>query len=156
MPGRRATGREGGAGFTVLELIVVLVVLGGLSLVALGGLRRDAGPNTRIVAREVGLALRRTRAVALAANRPALFTIDLDRRSFAGADGLTLPIPPQAAIRLDMPAAGSGHRTGTIAFLPDGGSSGGAITVAVAGRSATVAADWLTGAVTVGPVMNRP
>jgi general secretion pathway protein H len=138
----------------VLELTVVMLVMGALALTALGGLRRDAGPNARILAREAALALRRTRAVALAADQPARFTIDLDRRSFAGADGRALTIPPQAETRLeDLAVAG---RRGTILFLPDGGSSGGTITFAVAGRSATVAADWLTGAVTVGPVMNRP
>jgi len=139
------------AGFTLVELLVALAVAA-LVMAALPlGLRRDGGAAAvQRTAADIGAALRRARAAAIAENRPAVFAIDLAEGRYTADRAPPAALPPGLEISVraaDMAIAGG--RAG-IGFYPDGSSTGGRIAIAGGAATAHVAVDWLTGHVAVG------
>lgn len=143
--------RRAEAGFTLLEVVVVLVVLAlGLGLLSARGPPRSAALEIRGAAGELAQALRLTRAQAIARNHSAGLTLDLARRSWRIDAGPERVLPP--AFALSIRAAGSetlGDRLGGIRFAPDGSSSGGWIEISDGHRRMQVGVDWLSGRVTL-------
>ena len=140
------------AGFTLLEVLVVLAVVGlALGLVAARGPARSPSLEAREAAGELALALRQARGLAIASNRRVTFVLDVARHAYRIGDGPTRPLP--AALALSMTAAageaGEGRTASGIGFSPDGSSSGGRIRLAAGAVGRVVAVDWLTGRVTV-------
>jgi general secretion pathway protein H len=149
-----AVHRQGG--FTLLEMIVVLVVLSLLAgLVVARGPQRSAALDLRAAAAEMVQALRGARAQAIATNRRTVFRLDLAAHRYAvdGAAPRALP----AALGLDMVfAAGQPGEAGAISFAPDGSSSGGRIDLSQGGRVVEVDIAWLTGRVTAQEAPRAP
>lgn len=139
-------------GFTLLELIVVLVIVG-LVLALVPGLmlRSQPGLDVEVAARAVADGLRRTRSQAMLANREEVFSLDVEQGLFrAGRDqplrqldrAIELQLLTAAAERIDA-------ASGRIRFFSDGGSTGGAIDLALGGQHSRVSVDWLTGQVAI-------
>ncbi len=147
------------AGFTLLELLLVLVLIGILSGVAasrLNGLRTSTAVDQ--AARQVADQVRRAQGLALQQRQPVRLRLDLDQRTtevqvlMAGgprdpADGAS-PVVHLAAsadrFTLDY-ARGDQLRTGSpvdVVFLPDRRCDGaGTMTIAIADRAMTVRID---------------
>jgi general secretion pathway protein H len=136
------------AGFTLFEMLIAVAVAG-FALALLGGL---AGPpregrQVTLAAREIALALRAARAMAVSENRPTGVSFDFARGIWQ-SDGAAGPLPGGVRVNVlsargDM-VAGSVPRIG---FLPDGSSSGGRVTLDGHGRTVAVGVDWLSGRV---------
>lgn len=132
--------RRRAAGFTLLELLVVLAILGVVLAVAVPLLgQRNAGAAVAGAASEIRAALRTARETAIAESRPVAFRGDdggywIDRRHY-GLGGKDT----ESGIRV---AVVGGSR---ISFFPSGGSSGGNIVVRGAALSREIAVDPLTG-----------
>lgn len=125
------TRRAGSAGFTLLELLVVLVVIGLAGVVAFPAVAgRSSAGQARVAARDLVTALRATRAEAVAVRRPVAFQ--------------TSPRVP-AGVRVER--ADGGQRP--VTFFPDGGSTGGRFLVQPGGIAVEI--DWLSGAVRQSP-----
>ncbi|MBP0494949.1 GspH/FimT family pseudopilin [Pararoseomonas indoligenes] len=140
------------AGFTLIEVLVVLAVIGlALGIVAGRGPARSPALEAREAAGEVALALRQARGLAIASNRRVIFVLDVARHAYRVDNGPVRPLP--AALDLAMTAAvgeAGESRTATgIGFSPDGSSSGGRIRLAAGAVRRVVAVDWLTGRVSV-------
>ncbi len=134
-------------GFTLLEMIVVLVVLGlALGLVVGHGPPRDRASQVDNVAGVVARTLREARGRAIAGNRTILVALDLRRPAIAVDGGPARTLPP--GIGLAMPDA-AGRRFGEIAFDPDGSASGGRVELWDSSRRMAVSVSWLTGRVQV-------
>jgi general secretion pathway protein H len=145
-PGARAE-----AGFTLLEVVVVLAVLGlGLVLLAARGPPRSAALEIRAAAGELAQALRLARPRAIAGNQPVGFTLDVARRSW-GVDGSAERVlPPAFALSIRAAATETlGDRVGAIRFAPDGSSTGGWIGISDGRRQVQIGVDWLSGRVTL-------
>jgi general secretion pathway protein H len=137
------------AGFTLLELLVTLAIVAGLVAVAprlaafgAGGVERAA----RVVAAE----LRMARTDALTHGRPARVAFDLDGRRVLrdGAKPAALPADvAMAAVTAEEAAVAPGRPA--IVFFPEGGATGGRVTVRRGGDAREIEARWLTGAVHV-------
>ena len=155
MPGRTAVGAPSAeAGFTLLEVVVVLLVLGlALAIVASRGPPRSAALEIRGAAGEMAQALRLARGRAIMLNGPVGVTVDLARRTYRVDGAPERGVPP--ALALTVLAAGGatlGDRSAAIRFAPDGSSSGGHVELSDGRRRVRVAVDWLSGRVSVAEV----
>ncbi len=142
---------ERDAGFSLLEIMVALAILAlAVGLVGVGFARSSAGFRFDAATQDLALSLREANARALRSGREIAVVIDVDGRRYQLQQDQPVALPEGAGVRVVsggqvMNAA----RQPAIIFYPNGGSSGGAITLTEQDRSATVSVDWLTGAVDV-------
>lgn len=145
-------GADGSAGFTLLELIIVLTIAGLAASVAASSFRGDKGgvrlrPLTSVLAADLRLA--RTRAIAQ--NHVTSFVYEPQSRTYR-VDGAKVATRVPETMNLKMTTAGatSGNGAVRMEFFPDGSSSGGQIVLTdKGGASAILTVQWLTGAIGV-------
>ena len=144
-----AARREGG--FTLLELLVTLTILG-LALVVVAGYKPPWSRTLGLTgaAAQIASGLRDARAESIARNRPVDFAIDVEKHRFRIGAGPVRPLPPELALTL-LTVAGERRdsHTGGIRFNPDGSSTGGRIELADDRGRIAVGVDWLTGRVSL-------
>ncbi|HZI83330.1 MAG TPA: GspH/FimT family pseudopilin [Casimicrobiaceae bacterium] len=146
----RGTARP--AGFTLLEMMIVLVLMAIIASVVIP----IFGPGVSTTelkrsARELAAGLRLARSQAIAQRTEAILELDLAARSFR------VPPDPRVhtisdGIELKLFTAQRdlvNDQLGAVRFFPDGGSNGGRITVAAGDRKYDVDIDWLTGRVAI-------
>ncbi len=133
--------RSGADGFTLIEMIVVLVVLGLIGSIVLSrGPLRSPTLDLRAGARVMAAEMRGARARAIDDDHDVVFTIDVDHRDYGVRGGARRPLP--AGLELATKPV-------PVVFHPDGSASGGLVTLAENGQHLDIRVDWLTGAVTV-------
>jgi general secretion pathway protein H len=143
--------RAGLRGFTLLELLLVLVIMatGYVLVVGLvtGGV---SGAELKGAARAVAAGLRDARGTAIATQESTALTLDLDKRSFEVPGRRSRALPARLDLKLYTAQSEIvDDRRGAIRFYPDGSSTGGRVTVASGERKLLVDVDWLTGRVTI-------
>jgi general secretion pathway protein H len=145
------------AGFTLLELLVVITVIGLAMLAAprLGGAWAN-GAKDRAAVQELGSAMSRARFMAVATRSVVEVQFDLKNRTWrtepAGPRG-QLPDVGISVLGIDG-AATRDASISAIRFYGDGGSSGGTVVLDIPathhGQAQTrIAADWLSGRIEV-------
>jgi general secretion pathway protein H len=144
--------RRGIRGMTLLELLIVLVLLGIMAAVTIPIL--GSGVSTtelRSAARQVAAGLRTARTQAITQRSESVLVLDVAARAFS--------VPPDARVHSINPGIGlklytAAHdivneNVGAIRFYPDGGSTGGRVTLTAGERKYDVDVDWLTGRVAI-------
>lgn len=148
--GKRPEGSyAGAAGFTLLELLLVIGIVALIYAVLPSGFFGGSSVELRATAREVADDLRRARGQAISSNRDVTFLLDIEARRFGIAGARTasdLPEGIEAKITTAAETLTSATQ-GSIRFFPDGSSSGGSVTLSGDGRSYQVSVRWLTGEV---------
>jgi general secretion pathway protein H len=141
------------AGFTLLEVIVVLVLAGIIYAILLAvPMRGASAADLKASARVLASGLRQAQSMAMVTRQDAVLTLDLDSREFV-LPGEKEPRKLPDGIDLKLYTAQSevtSDRKGAIRFYPDGSSTGGRITVSAGERKFLVDVDWLTGRVSIG------
>ena len=136
------------AGFTLLELMIVLGILAMAVTMAMPLLNRPAGDAALMAtARQIASNMRIARASAIRDNADRLLTVDLAARRF-WVGGVTAASPIAGGIAVDVVAPEKElvtARQARMRFHADGSASGGSIVLRAAGRSVTVELDWMTG-----------
>lgn len=138
-------------GYTLLEVLVVLAIVG-LVLAAVPMLAgRRSGPEVRAAAVEIASAMRAARGDAIARFEPVAFRLDVDGRSYRiGRNGPVHTLSRNLELALYTARSElAGETSGGIRFFPDGSATGGRVTLTQDGQRYVVAVDWLTGAVVV-------
>ena len=136
-------------GFTLLETLVVLAVLGlALGLVALYAPGRSRPLDLPAAAEDLARTLRLGRARAIAGNRTVQVAIDTANHAFA-LDGAVHALPEAFGIVVTARNSDVRGAVAAIGFSPDGSSSGGRVELSDSRRRMRVEVDWLTGRVTV-------
>jgi general secretion pathway protein H len=107
----------------------------------------------RAAAREVAQMLRYARTEAVAKRTDVAVDFDLEQRTFqvpASALKRVAKIPEGIEINLTTTAAETkNEKQASVRFYPDGGATGGRVTLKVRERSYLVDIDWLTGRVSI-------
>jgi len=135
--------RDGRPGFTLLELLIVLTILGlvmGLTFPLLA--RRAPAAALGSAAQEVRAALAAARSAAIAENREVAFAGAPDGYRIDGA------LHRVTAAR-DVAVAVTGGQW--IAFFPSGGSSGGRVVLRTAAAAREIDINAITGRATLAP-----
>jgi len=142
------------AGFTLLELLVVLAIVSLLAVTLPGRMTRGVDPvRVEAAARLVAVDLSKTRSAAMGSGRQTLFVVDPEAAIYRPGDDAPVQLPQGTRITLLTAAQErlDGGR-GAIRFFPDGGATGGRITlVARNGLERTITVDWLSGHVSLAP-----
>jgi general secretion pathway protein H len=140
------------AGFTLLEIIVVLVIGAAVYVVLLSGpLGRVGAADLKAAARTLASGLRQAQTAAMATRRDAVLTLDVDSKEFVtSVDPTPRKLPGDLELKLyTAQSEVTSERRGSIRFYPDGSSTGGRITVGSGERKYLVDVDWLTGRVSI-------
>jgi general secretion pathway protein H len=142
------------AGFTLIELIVVVAILG-LALALIVGYKPpwSSGLGTRAAAGQLASALRLARSEAIARDSPVSVTIDVGAHRYRVGQEPDRRLPP--ALTMELLTVAGERRTAVesaIRFNADGSSTGGRVTIGDAVRKFVVGVDWLTGRVSVADV----
>jgi general secretion pathway protein H len=139
-------------GFTLFELLVVLVVIGLILAAVPMALRHGApGVEARVAAGEVAATLRRARSEAILKNREVAVAFDTDTGAYELDDSEDWQALPES-VRLEVETARSEVRDDAVAgvrFFADGSATGGRITVSAGEHRYHVMLDWLTGQVAI-------
>jgi general secretion pathway protein H len=139
-------------GFTLLELLVVLVLMGMIyALVSPLFSARVSGVELKGAARQLASGLRKAHSQAIAAREETLLTVDVQHHTFVlSGDKHSYRLPDRVQLSVytatsEVPTESSG----SIRFYPDGSSTGGRITVGSENHGYRVDVDWLMGRVTL-------
>ncbi len=151
-PLRYAATESRAVGFTVLEMLVVLMLIALIAAVTIptfsGGVSTT---QLKTAAREVAAGLRLARGQAIAQRTESVLELDVAARSFrVPPDPRVHALPPGIDLKLFTAQRDlSTDQVGAVRFYPDGGSNGGRITLAAGERKFDVDVDWLTGRVAI-------
>jgi len=137
---------------TLIELMVVLVLMAILAAIAVPMLGSGvSNSELKSAARKVAAGLRMARDDAVATRLDTRLVLDLERRTFQiERDSHVHALPRELEVKLFTAQNDiiSDH-VGAIRFYPDGGSTGGRVTLAAGERKFEVDVDWLTGRVAI-------
>lgn len=141
--------RGGAAGFTLLEMLAVIVLMAIAVSVAAVSLHGRASGQLDAAAQRVAAGLRATRTRAMATGQAQWFSVNLRAHTFAAPGHAPRHLPRAATLDVTSAASASAHGVARIGYFPDGSSSGGNIVLVEKQRRVDVAVDWLTGVVSV-------
>jgi general secretion pathway protein H len=135
------------AGFTLLETLLVMALMAGAALLAAmaftGGME---GMRLRSESKEIAAQLRYTRARAIATGQPQLFRIDPRAHAWEAAGDRSGTIDAALAVRFTgVREAQVRAGEGAVLFFPDGGSTGGRVTLSAGSAAWSIDVAWLTG-----------
>jgi general secretion pathway protein H len=143
--------RKASRGFTLLELMVVCVIVA-LLVALVPPLYSGAVPGARLkaAARDLAVALRETRSLAIRSNREQVLYLNLEKPAYrignaaprTLADGVRLSTESRPAQRTPVTEL-------RVRFLPDGSSSGVLLRLSVDGRDCLLGMNWLLGSITL-------
>ncbi len=139
-------------GFTLVEMLVVLVVIGLLvSLTPMAFDRLLPGRRLEAAAHELADTLRTARSLAIRDDRSRFVVIDVGART-ARIDGSrsSQQLPDAVSVNLVVATTEqSSPDAGRIRFYPDGTSTGGEVGLKTDRRSVKVVVDWFNGQVSL-------
>jgi len=137
------------AGYTLLELLVVLTMLATVSAIAIAYVPNDRGYHrVKLEADRLEIDLRSARSSAIFGGQTVAFSVDTAQGSLQYGDSAMHAVPPEIHLTLFTGRQlQTGDAAGAIEFFPNGESSGGHVTVVSEGYTAQVDVDWLTGRV---------
>ena len=149
---RQKISRVSQRGFTLLELLVVMVILAmTYALVAPSVSSGVSGTELKASARQLAAGLRKARSDAVAHRHETVMTVDVEGHQFQlSGDQRIYSLPKSVAVKLFTAQSELVNGSaGSIRFFPDGGSTGGRITLSAHDRNYDVDINWLTGQVVI-------
>ncbi len=151
-PATLPAGNNPAQGFTLLELIVVMALMA-ILMTLVPPMISSALPGVQLksASRELAAGLRFARNHALTAREESTLTLNVNGRSYK-VTGRDKSYSIADDLKIELLTAESetkGENIGAIRFFPDGGSTGGRITLSYGERAYGIDVDWLTGKVRI-------
>jgi general secretion pathway protein H len=138
------THRAAVSGFTLIETLVVLAILAGVTATVTLARPRPAAARVNAEARMVASTLQLARSRAMASNTETVVAVDTEGRRI-GLGRTIRQLPDGMSILLTVAATERRNQVGGLRFYPDGRSSGGEILLAYHGRRERIVVNWFTG-----------
>jgi general secretion pathway protein H len=149
--GDDAAHRAGERGFTMMELLVVLAIMG-LLIVAMPAIVAAGRPGVDARSTAIAIAddLRAARITAVATDHEAQLVFDIAAGSYAiEPGGRRRDLPPGTVVHFRGSRGEVTADTAAIRFFPDGTSTGAELLLDHGGQEHRVRANWLTGRISV-------
>ena len=140
------------AGFTLIEVVCVLAIIGLLAALVLPAIPRGTSQERLAgYAVEVAALLKGDRNAAMRSRAQVATSLDAQRRIvISGANASVVEIPADVTFQALLAQRCGDRRVGaTIDFFPSGESCGGVIAIARQGVGYEIRVNWLTGGVEV-------
>jgi len=144
----------GTAGFTLVELIVALAVVGTMLAAMPAALGRMYDTmQYRATVRDLLAELKGARLEAMSSGRPTVFAVDVEARRFGTGGRQTGEIPPGLEVKALVAESETADGRMGIRFYPDGSATGGSIEIVrTSGAGLRLRVDWLLGRVSQEPL----
>ena len=142
------------AGFTLIEVVCVLAIIGLLAALVLPAIQRGTSQERLAgYAVEVAALLKGDRNAAMRGHAQVATSLDATRRIvISGATASTVEIPADVSFEALLAQRCGDRLVGaTIDFFPSGESCGGVIAIARHGVGYQIRVNWLTGGVEIVP-----
>ena len=146
---------DGGAvrarGFTLIEIVVVIALIGIVATVAALSFSRSlSGARIEAASRDLVAALRYTRGQAIVKGEQKVLVLDLEHNTYQAPAKGSVELPKDMDLRLTTAQQELvDENKGGIRFFPDGSSTGGNIAVVLGQREWKINVGWLTGEITL-------
>ena len=151
LPVLRSWNADRGAGFTLIEVMAVMLIIAlvaGLVLTMMPGTGRA---GLKAVTLQAASLLRRERLGAILTGRDREVSLDSKRRILVGDGGGIVALPRDVALDiLGIDALWSG-RQAVVRFHPDGASTGAVLKLSREKAEYEIRVNWYTGGVAIGP-----
>lgn len=136
-------------GFTLIEVLVVMVMLAVLaSVLAFNMSGSLKGSQIRAASRDLVAALRYTRSQAMVKHKQQTIQFDMQAKTYRAPGKKLVSLPEEMDMQLYTAESEiASENSGAIRFFPDGASTGGRVTLSVGERLWRINVVWLTGEV---------
>jgi general secretion pathway protein H len=140
-----------GAGFTLIEVIAVMLIIALVASLALTMMPGTGRAGLKALTLQTASLLRRERLGAILTGRDREVSLDGERRVLVGDGGDIVALPRD--IVLDMLGADAlwSGRQAVVRFYPDGASTGAVLKLSREKAEYEIRVDWYTGGVAIGP-----
>ena len=141
-------------GFTLIEMICALAIMGLVAALALPAIPRGTSQQRlRAYAVEIASLLASDHVAAMRGDAAVDAIVDVPGRLVrAGASTRSVVLPADVDLEATLATRCGGARKGrAITFTPDGMSCGGVVALVRAGAGFEVRIDWLTGGIDIAP-----
>jgi general secretion pathway protein H len=139
------------AGFTLIEVAAVLVIVALVASLAITMTRGTGRAGLHAVALETAALLRRERLGAVLTGRARDVSLDAERRALIGAGGEAVALPSDVMLDVLGVDAVWGGRVAIARFHPDGSSTGAVLKLSRENTEYEVRVNWYTGGVAIRP-----
>lgn len=143
------TAQEKQAGFTMVEMLVVLALIALAMTISLPyATKSDDARKLEALSSSIITELRLSRAKAIAQNRMVSLVVDLKEHTVNSSPPITIP----ASININLLTVQGQTPSNQFGFnfYPDGAASGGKIVLTLEKNKQEIDVNWLTGAVVQG------
>ncbi|MES2817373.1 MAG: GspH/FimT family pseudopilin [Pseudomonadota bacterium] len=137
------------SGFTLVEMLVVLTILGLAMAVVAPAINRGLGGSLSEIARDLQVDLRKARSQAVTRQRSVVLWVDVERRVYTLERGKPRSIPEGIVIKTKVASTETRGTQAGIRFFADGSSTGGTLQLVQEGAVMALEVDWLTGRVSL-------
>ena len=151
LPALRSWNVDRGSGFTLIEVIAVMLIIALVASLAVTMMPGTGRAGLKAVTLQTASLLRRERLGAILTGRDREVSLDGERRILVGDGGDIVALPRDITLDLlGVDALWSG-RQAVVRFHPDGASTGAVMKLSREKAGYEIRVNWYTGGIAIGP-----